>query len=142
MNTTANPRSSRYNLCVRTLFLTCLSALFLLVGCARAPESKDAVRQAVIDYLATRDDMMASSMDVDVVSVDFRGKEAEAVVSIGPKGNAASGIKINYTLDAEGQKWIVRKKAPGESPAAAPHGETKGGELPAGHPPVDKAPHP
>lgn len=122
--------------------------LFLLVltSCAKAPQTKDAVKQAIVDYLAKRDDMMASTMDVEVVSVDFKEKEAEAVASIGPKGAPESGIKISYSLEAEGVKWVVKRK-PGAAPAATsnPHSapapsSSPGGGLPAGHPPVPATP--
>ena len=102
--------------------------------------------------------MMASSMDVEVVSVDFKEKEVEAVASIGPKGSPGSGIRISYSLEAEGAKWVVKRK-PGAAPAATanPHsvpvpghgapgpGATDGGgavspDLPAGHPPLPATP--
>jgi hypothetical protein len=120
-----------------------------LTSCAKAPQTKEAVKQAIVDYLAKRDDMMASSMDVEVVSVDFKEKEAEAVASIGPKGAPESGIKISYSLEAEGVKWVVKRKPgaaptattdPHGAPAPAPSGGGAGGGLPAGHPPVPAAP--
>jgi hypothetical protein len=134
---------------VRLLFAT----LLVLISCAKAPQTKEAVKQAIVDYLAKRDDMMASSMEVEVVSVDFKQKEAEAVASIGPKGSHGSGIRISYTLEAEGAKWVVKRK-PGSAPAASsnPHtpstpvhegidGSAPGGkELPAGHPPIPATP--
>lgn len=97
--------------------------------------------------------MMAASMDVEVVSVDFKEKEAEAVASIGPKGSPGSGIRISYTLEAEGAQWIVKRK-PGPAPAATanPHalpgpvhegidGGAPGGKgLPTGHPPIPATP--
>ncbi len=121
-----------------------LLVLLLLTSCAKAPQTKDAIKQAIVDYLAKRDDMMASSMDVEVVSVDFKEKEAEAVASIGPKGAPESGIKISYSLEAEGVKWVVKRK-PGAAPAttADPHtapAPSTGGGLPAGHPPVPATP--
>jgi hypothetical protein len=122
-----------------------LFVLLVLTSCAKAPQTKDAIKQGIVDYLAKRDDMMASSMDVEVVSVDFKEKEAEAVASIGPKGAPESGIKISYSLEAEGVKWVVKRK-PGATPAATttdPHSmpaPSQGGGLPAGHPPVPATP--
>ncbi len=139
---TARPKSSppRYNWNVRYfLLLVALTAGSLLSSCAKAPQTKESVKQAIVDYLAKRDDMIASSMDVEVVSVNFHEKEAEAVASIGPKGAPASGIKIAYTLEAEGNKWVVKKK-PGAAPASSadtPHSAPSDpGSLPSGHPPV------
>ena len=101
------------------------------------------MKQAIVDYLAKRDDMIAASMDVEVVSVNFKEKEAEAVASIGPKGAPASGIKIAYTLEAEGNKWVVKKK-PGAAPASSgdtPHSAPSDpGSLPSGHPPIPATP--
>ena len=129
-----------------------LAVLLLLSSCARAPQTKDAVKQAIVEYLAKRDDMMASSMDVEVISVDFKEKQAEVVASIGPKGSPGNGIRISYSLEAEGAKWVVKRK-PGAAPAAtanphsipAPaHGTPDGGaaspDLPAGHPPLPATP--
>lgn len=129
---------------MRLLSLSLTTALLFLSSCAKAPQNKDAVKQAIVDYLNKRDDMLANSMDIEVVSVDFRDKQAEAVASIGPKGAAASGIKISYSLEAEGNKWVVKKK-PGAAPAATttPHSAPADpGGLPAGHPPVAPNPKP
>ena len=125
------------------LFVALVTGSFLS-SCAKAPQTKEAVKQAIVDYLGKRDDMIAASMDVEVVSVNFHDKEAEAVASIGPKGAPASGIKISYTLEAEGTKWVVKKK-PGAAPAAgdgAPHSAPSpdAGSLPSGHPPIPAKP--
>ncbi len=120
----------RYNpgVAVRILSLLCL----LLAGCAKAPQNQEVIRQAIVDHLGKRNDMMAQSMKVDIVSVNFRDKEADAVVSISPK-EGGSGIQMNYSLVMEGNKWTVKPSASG-----SPHGNTAmpTGELPAGHPPA------
>lgn len=110
--------------------------LVLLVACAKAPQNPDAVKQAIIDHLSKRNDMLAQSMKIDIVSVNFRDNAADAVVSVAPK-EGGSGIQMSYSLVMEGGKWSVQ-------PAAAnPHGNTAmpTGELPAGHPPMDAAPN-
>lgn len=109
--------------------------LLLLAACAKAPQNQDAVKQAILDHLGKRNDMLAQSMKIDVVSVSFRDKEADAVVSVTPKEGGA-GIQMSYSLAMDGGKWTVK-------PAAAnPHGTTMpAGEMPAGHPPTPKA-HP
>jgi hypothetical protein len=115
----------------RILFLLLLS---LLAGCAKAPQNQDAVKQAILDHLGKRSDMLAQSMKIDVVSVSFRDKEADAVVSVSPKEGGA-GIQMNYSLVVDGGRWTVK-------PAAAnPHGNTPmpTGEMPAGHPPTGGA---
>jgi hypothetical protein len=111
-----------------------LLLLALLAGCAKAPQNQDAVRQAILDHLGKRADMLSQSMKIEVVSVNFRDKEADAVVSVSPKEGGA-GIQMNYSLTMEGNKWIVK------APAANPHGGAAAppGEMPAGHPPTGGA---
>ena len=75
--------------------------------------------------------MMSKSMKIDIVSVNFREKEADAVVSISPKEGGA-GIQMNYSLIMEGSKWTVKPQK------SNPHGNTPmpTGNMPAGHPPM------
>lgn len=126
-------RPSRYNLSValRTLILLVIA----IAGCAKAPQNQDAVRQAIMDHLGKRNDMLAQSMKIDVVSVNFRDKEADAVVSVSPKEGGA-GIQMKYSLVMEGSKWNVKPQP------ANPHGNTAmppSGDMPAGHPPIGGA---
>ena len=79
--------------------------------------------------------MLAQSMKIDVVSVSFRDKEADAVVSVSPKEGGA-GIQMNYSLIVDGGKWTVKPTA------ANPHGNTPAGEMPPGHPPTTPKGHP
>lgn len=127
---------ARYNSGV-ALRLLLLVLIGILSSCSKAPQSKDAIRQAVLDHLGKRADMLAASMNIEVVSVSFRDKEADAVVSVSPK-EGGSGIQMTYSLAAEGNKWVVKKS--GAPTSANPHdgmpaGPSSGG-LPAGHPPV------
>lgn len=113
-----------------------LAALALLAGCNRGLESKEAVRQAVIDYLATRANMNVASMQVDVVSVAFRQNEAEATVNFRPKGaEGGTGMTMTYKLERLGNRWVVKARS---TAGGTQHGGTLGSgmELPAGHPPV------
>jgi len=82
--------------------------------------------------------MLAQSMKIEIVSVNFRDKEADAVVSVSPKEGGA-GIQMNYSLIVEGGKWTVKPSA-----KTNPHGGTgtPTGEMPAGHPPVTPKAHP
>jgi len=112
-----------------------LFALFL-AGCNRGTQSKDAVRQGVLDYLSGRKDLNVSSMDIDVSSVQFNGNKADATVTFSPKGaNPSQGMTMHYQLEQQGNHWAVVGRqdsghagsvAPG---AANPHG---GGEIPGG----------
>ena len=89
-------------------------------------ENKEAVRQGVIDYLASRSNLNIASMSVDVSAVTFKGNEADATVSFAPKGAAPSqGMSMRYTLERKGSKWVVRGRS--ES-GKSPHG--MGGGMP------------
>lgn len=115
--------------------LPLIALTLLLAGCAKAPQNQEVIRQAIVDHLGKRTDMMSTSMKVEVVSVNFRDKEADAVVSIAPKEGGA-GIQMNYSLVMEGNKWTVKP-----SKSGSPHGNTAmpTGEMPAGHPPTGPA---
>jgi hypothetical protein len=120
-----------------------------LSGCNRASQSQEAIRQGVIDYVSGK--VNVGAMDVDVVSIDFKGNEADATVSFKAKGSsAASGLQMRYTLEQKSGKWVVKDKAQaggsphgaGMQPGGSPHGDGMqpgAGALPPGHPPMDSA---
>ena len=122
-----------------TVLLSCV-----LTGCNRASESKEAIRESVINYVSGK--VNVGSMDVDVVSIAFKGNEADATVSFRAKGaDPSSGLQMRYTLEQKSGKWVVKEKAqeggaphgaPVNPGGASPHGEA-GGALPPGHPPLD-----
>ena len=139
--------------------IRCLPLLllgFALAGCgSRGAQSENAVRQGVLDYLAQRSDLNMKAMQVDVTSVSFRQDEADATVSFRPKGATGGGMQMRYTLDRQGDRWVVRGKGhsgAGQSPhgqqmpgtgGQSPHGQTPGstpGEMPPGHPSVANPP--
>jgi len=94
------------------------------------------VRQAIVDHLSKRPDMMLSAMDIEVASVSFRKDEADAIISFRPKGPAAgSGMQMSYILERKGSAWAVRaKKETGGSPHSTAGSDD--GSLPPGHPPT------
>jgi len=111
----------------------------VLIGCNRASQNKEAIRQGVIDYVSTK--VNVSAMDVDVTSIAFKGDQADATVAFRAKGSQpGTEMLYTYTLEQKSGKWVVKDKAEaGGSPhgaAAAPGG---GGALPPGHPSVDSA---
>lgn len=126
-------------------------AALALAGCNRGVESKEAVRQAVIDYLAARTNLNMGSMNVDVTSVSFKGGQADATVAFAPKGagGAAQGMSMRYTLERKGNRWVVKGRAGsgghgggmgGAMEGANPHGGAA--EMPAmppNHPPTKGA---
>ena len=117
-------------------------------GCGRNIQSKEAVRQGVIDHLASRSnlDLNLSGLQVDVTAVAFRENEADVTVAFRARGSGeSSGMSMRYTMERKGSKWVVKSKAeagggshtlgPGSEPGAS-----KRGDLPACHPPLDQPP--
>jgi hypothetical protein len=118
-------------------------ALAALTACSnRNIDSLEAVKQGVIRDIGKN--VNVGAMDVNVVSVSFRDKEADAVVSFAPRGgSAAQGLTMKYTMERKGNEWHIKSRAQsdlqrhaGQAPAgsmgAAP--ADGGGALPPGHP--------
>lgn len=122
-----------YNRIVRIVSTFLL--MLCLAGCHRGAENNDAVRQGVLDYLATKG-MTAAAMDINVTAVKFDGDKADATVTFAAKGTGAGQMAIQYHLEQKNNKWVVvgRKDAnqhgggavaPGTDPqgqGAAPQG--------------------
>jgi hypothetical protein len=118
-----------------------IAALFLLTACKADIQNKDAVRDAVVDYLKARQEKTGLNMDamqVDVSTITFSssGNEAHASVKFTPKAGGG-GMDMPYTLDRKGNKWVVRPHAEG---GENPHGATGLPALPPNHPPTGKQP--
>jgi len=125
-----------------------LSAVLLLAlslaACNSARKNHDAVRQGVIDYLAQRG-LNVQGMDVSITNLEAKGNQADATVSIVPKGgDKAQGMSMKYHLEQRDNKWTVVGK---ESAGSSPHGgamppATPGAENPHGGtmPPAGAAP--
>jgi hypothetical protein len=120
-------------------------AALLLAACAQKNiDNKDAVRQAVMDYLSTRQaqtGLDVTTMDVDVTEMRFEKDSARATVAFRIKGTDA-GMNMSYSMDRKGDKWVVRPRQDSETPhgtimpGSGPPVDGGGGALPAGHPPV------
>lgn len=116
-------------------------ALALLAGCTKNIQTNESVRAGVIKHLSQNSGLNLAQMDVEVTSVTFRDNEADAVVGFKPRGaGAASGMSMRYTLERQGNEWVVKKKADSgmghgmmPPPDSSPTGQ---GQLPSGHPPV------
>ena len=141
----------KYNRMVKRFWAAFAAILIMGAGsaCKRNIDNQEAVRQAVIDYLAKRSNLNVSAMNVDVTAVTFRSNEADAVVAITVRGaSPGQPMSMRYTLERQGDHWAVKSKAEaGGSPhgagAANPHGGAEppaSGELPAGHPTVPSTP--
>jgi hypothetical protein len=103
-----------------------LLLIFCLAGCHRGVESNDAVRQGVLDYLATKG-MTPAAMDINLTAVKFNGDKADATVSFAAKGSGAGQMSIQYHMELKDNKWVVVGRQD-----AGQHGA---GQLPAGAPP-------
>ena len=129
-----------------------------LAGCAKNIDTPEAVKAGVLKDIATKVDV--KNMDVNVDSVSFREKEADAKVSFRPKGaDASQSIVMNYSLERNGDEWRIKNRnmqgahvqpgAPGGAvpngaalPPGHPTGPATGGPLPPGHPSVDYSKNP
>lgn len=129
----------------------CAAAL-LLAGCAHKNiDTTDAVKEGVLRDVGKN--VNVAAMDVNVLSVSFRGTEADAVVSFAPKGGTAQqGLTMTYTLERKGEEWHIKSRAQSDlQKHAAQGGGAMGGamgngamgaapdagagqQLPAGHP--------
>lgn len=105
------------------------------LACNRAPESKEAVREGVIEHLNKNTGLDLKSMDVVIDNVTFEGNRATASVSFKPKSSPAAGMSMNYSLERNGKKWVVQKTAGGHGGGSATPPPDPGA-LPPGHPPT------
>jgi hypothetical protein len=130
--------------------LLCLLAL-CLAACSKNIDTPEAVKEGVIKDIAKKVDVGA--MDVNVDSVSFREKEASAKVSFRPKGAPSTqAITMDYSLERQGDEWHIKGRnmeaghaqPSGQSamPPGHPVAGTNGGQMPAGHPPVDPSQKP
>ena len=114
-------------------------ALAALAACSHSNvDSLDAVKRGVINDISKN--VNIGAMDVNVVSVSFRDKEADAVVSFAPKGGtAAQGLTMNYTMERAGSEWHIKKRAQSDlqrHAAQANPGGMGARPLPEGHVPL------
>lgn len=94
-------------------------AVLALAGCHRESVSKDAVRQAVIDYVGGRG-LNVSAMNIEVTALNFNGDRGEANVSFAARsGPGGPGMSMIYLLERQGAKWVVTGR---KQTAGAPHG--------------------
>ena len=112
-----------------------LLLIFCLAGCHRGVENNDAVRQGVLDYLATKG-MTPAAMDINLTSVKFDGDQADATVSFAAKGSGAGQMTIQYHLEMKDNKWVVvgRKDAGQHGAAQVPAGGAPHGAAPGDNP--------
>ena len=122
-----------YNRGVRKVL--CGLPILWLAGCSHGIQNNDAVRQAVLNFLA-KGDFNLQAMDVKVDSVEFKGDKANAKIAYYLKGSPTPVMTIPYRLEQKDQQWVVvgREGSGGHgsmpAPAAGnPHGP--GGQMPS-----------
>ena len=137
----------------RALIASAFAAILLLSACHKDIQTTDAVQRGIMNYLATKAGLSASSMDVSVTSVSFRDNEADATVHFQAKGSSGegSGISMKYILERKGNEWVVKGRQGTSSgnphggmgaPGAMPHGDMGAmppsgtPALPPGHPAI------
>jgi hypothetical protein len=135
----------------RIVLAALLMVTLLLAACAQKNiENKEAIRQAVVEYLTARQaqtGLDVSTMDVNVMAMTFERDTARATVEFRVK-NGEGGMQLNYTLDRKGDKWVVQARqdsgqghgvvTPGGGGAGvSPSGA---GQLPPGHPSIPATP--
>jgi hypothetical protein len=119
--------------------------MLVLAACARKNiENKEAIRQAVVDYLGSRQAQTGldmSTMDVNVTAMAFERDTARATVEFRVK-NGDAGMQMNYSLERKGDKWVVQPRPDnGGGHGVVLPGSDKGPtELPPGHPSVPVSP--
>lgn len=122
-------------------FFLPFAAALVLAGCSSGSkiQNEAAVRQGVIDYLSKRSDLALSQLNVNVSAVSFRKNEADATVTIAPKGGATQGMQIKYTLERQGNRWVVKGRGKGQEGhgGGMPGGM---GQMPPNHPPTGAVP--
>jgi hypothetical protein len=137
---------------VKSVFLGAL-AFVALSGCSKNIDTLEAVKQGVLHDIPK--DVNVGAMDVNVVSVSFRGQEADAVVSFAAKGSPPM-MSMNYTMERKNNEWHIKKRANGDLQKHAAQAPPDGGsgapmptappitgnetQLPAGHPAMPGGP--
>jgi hypothetical protein len=94
-------------------------------GCAPRISNEDAVKKAIMDYLATRPGLNLSQMDVTITKVNVDGNRADADVSFKVKdGGPLTGMQMHYSLVREGDRWKVQSGPGGHPGSGSPPGGT------------------
>jgi hypothetical protein len=111
--------------------------LLIAAACNRGNQSKDAIRQGVLDHLKGSSVNLAA-MDMDVTDVQFSGANADATVTFKPKGtNIAQGMALHYRMQEKDGRWAVvgiqDSGHAGSIPPGAADPHAAGG-VPAGDP--------
>ncbi len=146
--------------------------IFFAAACKHQQTDAEAIRAAITQHLQALNTLNLQSMDMDVTNISVTGNQAKADASFRPKTGAPAGasMQISYRLEKSGDAWrVLRTEAMGgvidhPAPGTNPHNPAgqnpshgslpdvhdffqkptpaPNKQLPPGHPPVTKTPHP
>lgn len=150
------------------LFTALLAALFAFSACKKQQNENDAIRAGIMQHLANLKTLNLDAMEMDLRRVAINGSHAHAEVEFRPKTGAASGagMQVSYDLEKRDGAWLVLKSQaaggmiqhpdPGQNPHTnpgvhpgglpnfsdilKPAGAAAQGNLPPGHPPINRQP--
>jgi hypothetical protein len=108
------------------------AVLLSLAACNRGERNNEAVRQGVMDHLASSSlGLNMSGMEVALTEVHINGGQADVTASITPKGGpAGNGMSIKYHLEQRNSKWVVTGRQ--DAGGGAPHGAMAPGSMTPG----------
>lgn len=107
--------------------------------------NKEQVQKAIVERLESHSGLDLKQLDVTTTAVSFEKNKAYATVAFHPKNDPAvnSGMSMKYTLQEQGDKWVVVNVGDVQGHGMPGHGGTEGGgmnsggSLPPGHPPLN-----
>lgn len=122
-----------------------ISVLLLIAaaaaGCRFGTETKEAVRQAVVDDLKGRSGIDLTKTTVRVVKVVFMGNRAEADVAFRSNGRESTGLDVHYSLSRKGNGWKVDARQPFPGRSGGRPGQS-GDDIDLGPTPPGSVSHP
>ena len=123
---------------LRTTLVICLT--LGLAACSRSIETKEHVRNDLMEYFSSKVGLDMKTLDVDVTKVDFANHEAHATVSFHQKDDPSvnRGMVMQYTLKPKDGHWVVKSRA--DSQGRGFGNSSADQDLPAGHPAVQDLP--
>jgi hypothetical protein len=108
----------------RGLALALLPFSLFFIACQNGQQNKDAVTRGIWDRLSAAG-LSTDSMSLDVTQLQFHGNQADADVDVMPKGATHDqAMRIHYTLENRGGKWVVTNRVGMGAHGAAPPAST------------------
>ena len=108
---------------IRLASLLLFAALcFAGAGCHKQENQEAAVRAGILQHLSTVNGLDLKAMDMTISSVTINGNHAQASAEFHLKGSSSpeAGMKMSYSLEKQGNVWVVTKKPDTHAPQAMP----------------------